>query len=113
MHKIGNISIHQCYRSRLYGVELELYCVGSFEEHFEGKGISSFTISQNGNEISRVQSLLFIIIYNVNIQKKYSKKKVSISILTFSNNDIISDQSIRSAKQNHVYDRILTEKFIY
>ncbi|XP_050056341.1 membrane metallo-endopeptidase-like 1 isoform X11 [Aphis gossypii] len=38
-----------------------------FEEHFEGKGISSFTISQNGN---------------VNIQKKYSKKKISISILT-------------------------------
>ncbi|XP_025196928.1 neprilysin-2-like [Melanaphis sacchari] len=38
-----------------------------FQEHIEGKGISSFTISQNGNAI---------------FQKKYSKKKISISILT-------------------------------
>ncbi|XP_026804476.1 neprilysin-2-like [Rhopalosiphum maidis] len=38
-----------------------------FQEHIEGKGISSFTISQNGNAI---------------FQKKYSKKKITISILT-------------------------------
>ncbi|KAE9532529.1 hypothetical protein AGLY_009610 [Aphis glycines] len=59
-------------------------CPIGFEEHFEEKGISSFTISKNGN---------------VNIQKKYNKKRISISIL------MILGQSLRSANRNHVYNR--------